>query len=74
LEKPQELYYQNHIYFSIFKIAAHDLKNTVSSTGINAHGDDKVHAKKLASDRRKNENQTSISTQVGFEERSVMSK
>ena len=27
-------------------------------------GDDKVHAKKLAGDRRRNENQTSISTQV----------
>jgi hypothetical protein len=36
------------------------LKNTVSSTGINAHGDDKVHAKKLAGGRRRNENQTSI--------------
>lgn len=41
--------------------AACNLRNTVSSTGINAHGDDKVHAKKLAGDRRRNENQTSIS-------------
>lgn len=41
--------------------AACNLKNTVSSTGINAHGDDKVHAKKLAGGRRRNENQTSIS-------------
>ena len=40
--------------------AAHNLKNTVSSTEINAHGDDKVHAN-LAGGRRRNENQTSIS-------------
>lgn len=37
--------------------AAHNLKNTVSSTEINAHGDDKVHAN-LAGDRRRSENQT----------------
>jgi len=41
--------------------AAHNLKNTVSSTGINAHGDDKVHAN-LAGGRLGSENQTSIST------------
>lgn len=40
--------------------AACNLRNTVSSTGINAHGDDKVHAN-LAGGRRRNENQTSIS-------------
>jgi len=31
---------------------------TVRYTGINAGGDDKVHAKKLAGDRRRNQNQT----------------
>ena len=40
--------------------AAHNLKNTVSSTEINAHGDDKVHAKKLAGGRRRSENQTQL--------------
>jgi len=39
--------------------AAHNLKNTVSSTEINAHGDDKVHAN-LAGDRLRSENQTQI--------------
>ena len=37
--------------------AAHNLKNTVSSTEINAHGDDKVHAN-LAGVRLRSENQT----------------
>lgn len=41
--------------------ASCNLRNTVSSTGINAHGDDKVHAEKLAGGRRRSENQTSIS-------------
>ena len=41
--------------------AAYNLRNTVSSTGINAHGDDKVHAKKLAGGRLGSENQTLIS-------------
>jgi transposase len=41
--------------------ASYNLRNTVSSTGINAHGDDKVHAKKLAGGRLGSENQTSIS-------------
>jgi len=38
--------------------AACNLRNTVSSTGINTHGDDKVHAKKLAGGRWRSENQT----------------
>lgn len=41
--------------------ASCNLRNTVSSTGINAHGDDKVRAKKLAGGRLRSENQTSIS-------------
>lgn len=41
--------------------ASYNLRNTVSSTGINAHGDDKVHAEKLAGGRLGSENQTSIS-------------
>ena len=44
--------------------ASYNLYNTVSSTEINAHGDDKVHAEKLAGDRRGSENQTSVSAQA----------
>lgn len=39
--------------------AAHNLKNTVSSTEINAHGDDKVHVVTTGG-RRRSENQTQI--------------
>jgi putative transposase len=41
--------------------AALNLRDTVSSTGINAHGDDKVHVEKSTGDRLRSENQTSIS-------------
>jgi putative transposase len=41
--------------------AALNLKDTVSSTGINAHGDDKVHVGLPTGDRLRSENQTSIS-------------
>jgi putative transposase len=38
--------------------ASYNLRNTVSSTEINAHGDDKVHVKELTGDHRRSENQT----------------